>query len=220
MPDTIQELIDTIDESIEADGTPEGDEVGGTHIRALLTDQSQPGSSRPHFRRDEPPLRLGDHELRLWSADAAVLAPTDNVYTGNNGERYVFPSARQAARLSLAAAGIPPKYLRPLRHFTGYRLELIQTPSRREQQAWRDTLFPRPNHRTSLPVRILEMMIDAINLSRPERFWARDGESIQPEALNDEGYELAEVDWDRDRHRVRELDWEGNDDEPNWEQIY
>ncbi len=202
MPETIQELIDTIDESIEAHGTPDGEDVP----RAVATDQSLPGTTRPRFHRDAPTV---EDELRIFSADAATLAPPDNVYSPG---QVVAPSARYAARLNLAAAGIPPKYRKPLRQLTGNEtITLPATPSRQEQKAWRDTLFPRPNHRTSLPVRILEIMIEAINLARPQRFWERHTPGIVAQAVDEQGYELAEVDWDKDRHAVKEL---------NWEQIY
>lgn len=218
MPNTtdVEQLIDSITGTIEAHGTPDT-ESEDTPIRAIVTDQSPPGTPRPHFRRDEP----SGNEWAAFFADAAMQMPTDNVYTSHNGERYVFPTAAAQAQLSFAKAGIPPKYHKPLRRFAPdqIRIDMSDTPSRREHKDWRDTLLPRPNHRIAIPPPIVEMMIDAIHLARPQCFWTRNGEDVRIKPIDIEGYELAEVDWDKDRHKVRGLIWD-EIDEPNWNEIY
>ena len=95
-----------------------------------------------------------------------------------------------------------------------------QTPLQVQYLRWKQLIYDLPSEFSPEERQTFREMLNSVDYHRRSLFWRRDNEGVTQLSFDPMGYELDEVDWDRDEVELREVSWASFALPPNLNCIY
>ena len=168
----------------------------------------------------KPEIRLDPDGLRPGQIRTHEYVPDD---WGGSIRRPTFAEILQYVQTGLQQRDPSRRENRPLIRITptGYNSPArYQTPLQQRYKRWKQLICDLPSGFSPEDRQLFREMLDSLDYHRRSLFWARTGEFVTGRSFDPGGYELDEVDWDRDESELRDLDWANFVLPPNLNVIY